>query len=190
MTAANWFVAAPVRGLSLRALPPAPPNIRVLHDDDLHLTIAFLGPCGEARARAAWATLDTLPPATMISFGPVVPMGAPGAYSALSALLALGRVPMEHAIGALRDGLCDAASARLDRRPPKAHVTVARPTRRADASDRAAGLAWAAALDLGAPRVRLDTLALYTWSEDRGERLFRPVATRLLPSDEVSPSTP
>jgi hypothetical protein len=35
---------------------------------------------------------------------------------------------------------------------------------------------WARGLDLEAPSVQLDGIALYTWSEDRKLRLFRKVA--------------
>jgi hypothetical protein len=52
--------------------------------------------------------------------------------------------------------------------------------RRATDEARAAGLVWAAALELRAVRARLDRIALYTWSENRRERLFRIVAERRL----------
>ena len=82
----------------------------------------------------------------------MVAMGSARRYSALSALL----------------------------RKPKAHVTLARPKRRATERERAAGLVWASELDVRAVRVRLDRVALYTWDEARDERLFRIVAERRL----------
>ena len=66
-----------------------------------------------------------------------------------------------------------AAEARRDTRPPLAHVTFARPSRRAALAEQQNALRWAKALELGAPTVRLDKIALYTWSEDRKVTLFR-----------------
>ena len=63
-------------------------------------------------------------------------------------------------------------------RPPKAHVTLARPQRSATLSQREAALVWAKALRLRDVRVRLGAPALYTWAEDRSRALFRIVTTR------------
>jgi hypothetical protein len=46
-------------------------------------------------------------------------------------------------------------------------------SRRAARAEAERALAWALALDLGAPSCRLDRIALYTWSEDRSQSLFR-----------------
>jgi 2'-5' RNA ligase len=62
----------------------------------------------------------------------------------------------------------------------KPHVTIARPRGGATDADRAAGLIWAAQLDLHAAEENLDRVALYTWNEDRRDRLFRIVAERRL----------
>jgi 2'-5' RNA ligase len=111
-------------------------------------------------------------------------MGSPRRPSAYSALLGQGRDEVEAAMGPARERACAAAGARLDPRPPRAHVTLARPGREASASVRDAGIAWARAIDLGAPRVRLDRVALFGWSIDRrAGPLFRIVAeARLAPS--------
>ena len=174
----NWFVAFPVpAGPWLeRALAEAPPGLRLFHGDDLHVTLAFLGLVPEAEARAAWAVAASAAasmPAVDATLGPGVAMGSLHRGSALSALIAEGNEPLASAIGAARTAILTAASARPDERPPKPHVTLARPTKRATLAERSAALAWAQTLDLGAPRVRIDRLALYTWSEDRAQRLFR-----------------
>jgi 2'-5' RNA ligase len=101
-------------------------------------------------------------------------------YSALSALLDHGRAEATACITDVRDVLTQAATGRREKRPAKPHVTIARPMRRATDEARAAGLVWAAALELRAVRARLDRIALYTWSENRRERLFRIVAERRL----------
>ena len=160
----NWFFAFPLDGAFVQALPALPGALRLYHPDDVHLTLAFLGGCGEEGAMRALAALDARlaldpPGALEVSLGEVVPMGGSRrSYSALSALLGAGR----------------------EARPAKPHITIARPKRRATDADRQAGLAWAEALDLSGVQARLDRIALFTWSERRVERLFRIVAERRL----------
>jgi 2'-5' RNA ligase len=152
----------------------------------VHVTLSFLGACGEAAALRGLAALDGAlserPVAAIeVSLANVVPMGPKRDYSALSALLARGREPTQGCMLALRDLLSEAAVGRRDRRDPIPHVTIARPGRGAQEADRRAGLAWAAALELGHVVARLDRVALYTWSQGaRRERRFQIVADRPL----------
>jgi 2'-5' RNA ligase len=78
----------------------------------------------------------------------------------------------------MRDALTEAASGRREKRKPKAHVTIARPMRRATEAQRDAGRSWAKSLDLRGVEATVDRVALYTWNENRRERLFRVVAER------------
>jgi 2'-5' RNA ligase len=189
----NWFLAFPLDGTFLLELPAPPAAFRRYHPEDVHLTLAFLGGCGEAAAERALAALDeklALAPAPVIeaTLGAVVPMGGSRRhYSALSALLAHGREAAIETTLALRDAITEAAIGRREARPPKPHVTLARPKRRASPADREAGLAWAEALELGAIAVRLERIALYSWHERRAERLFRIVAERRLGSELRAP---
>jgi len=182
---ANWFFGLPVDGAFMAArVPEVPRGFRRFHPEDLHLTVAFLGPCGEEAARRALAVLERAlaapRPVIEASFGEVVPMGNPRAYSALSALLVDGRAETEALIGALRDPLADAAGARRETRAPKPHLTLARPSRGASDAERRAGLTWARGSDLGGVRARLDRVAFYTWSAERQARLFEITAERRL----------
>ena len=184
-TPPNWFFAFPVEGSFVLDLASTPPAFRLVHAADAHLTVAFLGACGEAPALRALDVLDEyllrLPfPVIDISFGEVVAMGSHGRYSALSALVRRGREAATHCITELRDVLTEAATGSHDPRPARPHVTIARPLGGATLADRAAGLTWAAHIDLHAVEGRLDRIALYTWSEDRRERMFRIVAERKL----------
>jgi 2'-5' RNA ligase len=181
----NWFFAFPLPGAFVLELPEPPRALRRYHPDDVHLTLAFLGGVGEAGAERALSALDQrlaqeTPRAIEVGLGEVVPMGSKRRYSALSALLERGRDEAAACITALRDALTEVASGRRERRPAKPHITVARPRSRASDADRELGLRWAEGLDLRSVSARLDRIALYTWSEDRRQRLFRIVTERRL----------
>jgi 2'-5' RNA ligase len=182
----NWFLAFPVDGSFVRELPPLPPSFRLFHPSDVHLTLSFLGGCGEAAALRGLAALEAelaRAPARGIdvSLGEVVPMGPKRQYSALSALLDRGRDETSQCIARLRDVVSEAALGRREKRDPKPHITVARPQRRATESARSAGLAWAAGLNLRTVVAHLNRIAVYTWSEgSRREQLFRIVAEHTL----------
>jgi 2'-5' RNA ligase len=181
----NWFFGFPIDGAFLLDLPPLPRSFRRFHQDDVHMTLAFLGGCGEEAAMGALDALDErlagAPIGVMdVSLGEVVAMGSPRRYTALSALIGDGREEAAACITAYRDVLTETAAGRRDERPAKPHVTVARPRRRATDADRKAGILWAAAVDLHAVTARLDRIALYTWSEERVDRMFRIVTERRL----------
>jgi 2'-5' RNA ligase len=178
MVRPNWFLAFPLEGNFVLELPELPPHFRRFHPSDVHVTLAFLGPVGEAGAARAWdallAAFAIRPRRAMdVSLGDVVPMGRGREYTALSALLERGRSEAEECIGELRHPLTEAASGRRERRPAKAHATLARPKRRASTVDRAAGLDWAQRVDVRSVAARLDRICMYTWDDTRRERLFR-----------------
>lgn len=182
----NWFFAFPIPGAFAAQLPPPPTGFRSFHPEDLHLTLSFLGGCGQAAAERALAALDAAtqdqPAQSLaVSLSRVVPMGPKREYSALSALLERGREPCRQLILGLRDVVSVAATGRREARAPVPHVTLARPPRRASADARRAGLLWAAGLDLGGVSAELNRVALYTWAEGgRQQRLFRIFAERPL----------
>src|SRR5688572_8759109 len=133
----NWFFGFPLDGAFVQGLPALPGALRLYHPDDVHLTLAFLGGCGEEAALRALAALDARlaldpPLATEVTLGEVVPMGGSRrSYSALSALLGTGREAMTATLTAHRDALTEAATGRREARPAKPHITIARPKRRA-----------------------------------------------------------
>lgn len=181
----NCFVGLPVdpTGWYERRVSRPPPRTRRFPAADLHLTVAFFGPVPLERAVQAWRQVVAeaeLGGPLEVRLGVVAPMGNPRRPSALSVLLADGRDEVIALLRRLRDPLLDAAGARPETRPPLPHVTIARPQRLASDEDRRRAIAWARSVDLQEVTLRLDRIALYTWAEDRRERLFRVVMERPL----------
>lgn len=157
-------------------LADAPASLRRFHPDDLHMTVAFLGACGSGRAKAAFATAEGHDASAFrIELDRLVPMGDPRRPSALSALVAEGHDEAVAIMDTLRPTMWRAAEAKPDGRPAKPHITVARPPRRAGASERRAAIEWAASKPPIGVTLTIDRLCLYTWSEDRRLRQFRVV---------------
>jgi RNA 2',3'-cyclic 3'-phosphodiesterase len=182
----NWFIAFPVEGSFVAELPKAPSKVRLFKSLDVHLTLSFLGPVSDERAQLAFHALKkrlAVEPlhVTDVSLGAVVPMGRPSQYTALSALLERGRTTFESAILRYRPLISEAAEIAQDKRPPKPHITLARPWQRATPTERELGRLWAEKLDLRAIERRLDRVALYTWNSARHEQLFQIVADQKLP---------
>ena len=184
----NWFIALPVPARDVgERLGAPPPGVRLIHPDDVHLTLAFLGAVDEEKARAAWAErrlLAPLGPAQPVSFGRVVGLGNPRHPSALSAHVVAGEAELCDAIARVRDAMHDAAGVARERRAPLPHITLAHIRRSATAGERKNALAWADALDLGGLAAVVERVALFTWSENRSERQFRAVELDVLPGDQ------
>ena len=182
----NWFVALPAAGTWSATLPPLPAGFSAFVADDLHLTVAFLGECGESAALRAWDALQGILAGGLfggpfeVSLGPVVPLGNPARYTALGATLDRGRSAVEEVMAAHRDALCDAAGAPRERRAALAHITVARPGFKATESVRDAGLRWASVASLAEVSLRLDRVALYTRAPREAATHFRQVRSASL----------
>jgi 2'-5' RNA ligase len=177
----NWFIALPVdaSGWLEPLQATAPRTLRRFHPEDVHLTLAFLGHCGEDPARAAWALAQSLPlPDFTVTLAGLACMGNPRKPSAFSAELDKGHDEVAAYLGAHRDALLQAAGTPLDDRPPLPHITVGRPPRSCTSQERAELVAWARRVPPLGVLTRLDRLALYTWSDDRATRQFQVVAQR------------
>lgn len=196
----NWFLALPLppaAGWQQAALP-LPAGLQALHPEDLHLTLAFLGPCGPERAAAAWQALAGLrSPALTITAGPWRAFGSqrrPSAYgvsveqgnAALTALMQrwapLARLaaapasstapPASGCTGPAGSAAAVASpSGRRTPQPPTLpHITLARPQRRSPTAEAGEDRlpAWLASAPRPAGPARLQELALYRWSSSRG----------------------
>ena len=157
-------------------LHPAPPRrLRVFATSDLHVTLGFLGSVEESAARRAWARIAEFPSFGSVTgaFSGVEPLGHPGKPSALCAMVGDGRDSLAAMIVEAREALLCAAGAPEDTRPPLPHMTLARIQRRAKAAERRQALRWAQTIDLRAVTFTAPSVALYTWADDRQERLFQ-----------------
>ena len=165
-------------------IPPAPPRVRVFTEDDLHVTLGFLGPVRDSAALAAWQGIDRFPSFRRVdgTFSRVRALGHPRTPSALSALIDEGERELSAMIAEARAPLLEAAGAPPDDRSPLPHMTIARIQRRASAAERRRALDWAQGIELRGARFVASQVALYTWSTDRQSRLFQIVEQRALAS--------
>ena len=157
-------------------LRPAPPaRVRVFATSDLHITLGFLGAVQDSEARKAWDQIGEVASFRSVngSFSGVEPLGHPRKPSALAAMVGTGRDALSEIIAEARDPLLKAAGAREDTRPPRPHMTLARIQRRASAAERREALRWAQSIDVRGVTFTAAAVALYTWADDRQERLFQ-----------------
>jgi len=180
----NWFVGVPVTVPDLQTLLQGlPESCRAFNVHDLHMTVAFLGPmhpnCQQA-VQAVMTEVDS--PAFDCSFGKGLALPNEERVSALCLDLALGRSEAIEMIQLWRPRLLRAAQAKPDHRLPLPHVTLARPVRKFGQLARSVGKDWVQRMDVPAWKIHCDRLVLYTWSENRQERLFKEVFEHPLPS--------
>ncbi len=182
MSTPNWFLALPlpIEARWQEAAVSAPPQLRRFVAADLHCTVAFLGPCGEQRAVAAWEVLaDLRASAIAVTAGHWRAFGPARRPSAYGLTLSQG----DQALGALLRRWAPLAreAAGLPSSPsPLPHVTLLRPRWREAAAAIEPMRQWMAQAPLPAAGAVLQELALYTWDPERRERLFRITARRSL----------
>jgi len=183
MQPANWFIAlvVPEQAGWIQAAIGLPSGVRCFHPGDLHITVAFLGPVGEEQARAAWQALNrSSHPAIPVAAGEWLALGHPSRPTAFGLGLSEGREPVAEVMRQWGAEALAAAGRPGERRPPLPHVTLARPTRRGGEAARAAMQQWITAAKIPGSPALLEHLALFTWAENRQQRLFRVVVQRRL----------
>ncbi|MDP7038397.1 MAG: RNA 2',3'-cyclic phosphodiesterase [Myxococcota bacterium] len=179
---ANWFLALPVptKHWYPKNIPEPPENVRLIRAENIHLTIAFLGDVGESAALRAWQENHrfTLPPID-IHLRSIEGFGNPK-RPALAATLAKGQDIVERAITACRDDILTAAGCPAEKRPARAHITLARPRRKSTPQELQNTLYWASSVDLSTVCMPLTEIALYTWSNDEKGFIYKLVERRPL----------
>lgn len=176
----NWFIAFPFPSSSLPSgtMASLPSGTRAFEPDDLHITVAFLGPVGENRALAAWERLAaTAGSPCRTHLGPRAAFGSPRRPSALG--LDLDGAPEDGALTQFldewRDRLRADAGLAAENRPVRPHVTLGRPPRRPDTHWPGRLAAWLGGGDDHGDPVVLDRVALYTRADRDARRRFRQV---------------
>ena len=181
----NWFIGLPlIDDWVQTAIAGIPEGLRTFWGEDIHMTVAFLGAVSPEAAEAAWravADRDDLGEPWEFVLGKTLPFGDPKCPSSLSV------VPTPETATRTTEFLRDhrntarlAAGLKPENRTARPHATIARIKRRAPSELRSAALEWAASKPPLDVRVRVEEIALYTWTEDRSELLFRIVDRRPL----------
>lgn len=183
MSRPNWFLALPLpAGADWHgSAATAPLGLRRFAPEDLHLTVAFLGPCGEAAALRAWHAVASLRhPPIRISAAGWRALGPPRQPSAYGVTLGEGHHLLVALLASWGEPALRAAGLPPASRPPLPHVTLLRPRRREAPHWQEPMQAWMATAPLPPASVRLEQLALWTWNQDRSQRLFAPFRRRAL----------
>ena len=188
MDDANWFIGWPADAwsdpealdASVRRLQ-LPESSRLMVGTDRHVTLAFLGRCGEQPARRAFDVATTaaaqMPARIRVDGTRWQLLGSARAPSAVSLLVRAQDNLLDTLIHGHRGSLCAAAAVTPDQRPPKPHVTVARLSRKLPRADRERLAGTLSGTGVAALSLTLDQLSLFTWTEQRDQRLFRRVAS-------------
>ncbi|MBN8589664.1 MAG: hypothetical protein J0L94_15235 [Rhodothermia bacterium] len=176
----NWFVGLEVPAFEgyRQLMARLPDGLLPFDPQDLHLTVAFLGNCGQQTALNAWEKVIDEVNFTpfSITLRKVLPFGSRFSPSAYSAVPELGKEAASNIIARYRDVFLREAQVGLDPRPPRPHITLARPHRGTRSEQRSQHNAWALQLNLNNVRIPLETIVLYTWADDRTDRQFKKVA--------------
>lgn len=176
MSAPNWFLALPLPPCARwqEAAVSAPPALRRFVPEDLHCTLAFLGPCGEARAEAAWQAVAELRTAAIaVRAGGWRSLGSWRQPSAYGLTVAEGHAQLCALQQRWEPLAREAAGLVPASRPPLPHVTLLRPRRREAVQAIEPMRVWMAQAPLPGGLALLQELALWTWDPERRERLFQ-----------------
>lgn len=180
---ANWFIALPVTAEALPAgvIDGLPAGLRRLHPDDLHITVAFLGPVGEDCALTAWAETEDIDAGPFeLRTGAPAALGRPRRPSAYGLDLVADRAFIDW-VAHWRDRLRAAAEIEPETRSVRPHVTLARPPRTAGPSIQHRARAWLENTRPDATTLSLDRIVLYTASDGSGQQRYHWARQRMLP---------
>lgn len=171
----NWFIAleAPIDLDLDHILRLAPKSIRRFHPLDRHLTLAFLGNCSVKKAQQAWANACKAAP--FVQHLQPKRLHAMGARKKPSAAAIVFREPekITNWMKKNQSGILAEAGRPPMRWDPLPHLTIARPKRKAGKEIRQAMVDWCTKTELHLECVIMLNMALYTWSKDRTQQLFR-----------------
>lgn len=172
----NYFAALPVTvadGFLARLQRDAPAALRWFHPDDLHLTLAFFGRHNAERIPDILEVLDAIDfPCVRATLGPLRALPHSRRFSALAFDLDEGRDEVATCIARWRGPLGEASGVIPDCRPPRPHLTIARPARKHPGFHPGTTLRWIRNCDPPDRTIRIAPPALYGWSDQRPQRQF------------------
>jgi 2'-5' RNA ligase len=178
----NWFVALPIPADWLPALQAnAPEGLRWFQPTDVHLTIAFLGAMNPDKQQAVMEQMQQVVHASIpIRLATMIALPSERNFSAVSLKISGGNETISQLMEQWRGAFYQAAEARPDTRPPLPHITVARPRRDASFGQRKAILDWVKTYPVPAAELVVDSIAFYTWADDRSRQQFKIIVSRRL----------
>lgn len=186
MIAGNWFAALPVRAprdwiAGLRR--NAPPGLRWMHPDDLHLTLAFLGREDPQHLTAVHEIVQGIPfSGATVTPGSLLLLPGPRRFSVAAFALDRGAAAIGSLLETWRAPLLEAAGRPPDTRPPLPHITVARADRTHPGFAPGRISAWARSLPRCVGQLQVRPPVLYGWSAE-----YEEAARRGLPKFRVMP---
>jgi 2'-5' RNA ligase len=155
----------------LRAIDGPPRGVTVLDPQDLHVTLAFLGPERGHRLAAIWEAVERVPAfGQAIRAADLLTVPLPGRPAAIAWRIAEPeRVLLVGLMRLWRPVIWDLAGVPEERRPPEPHVTIARSTGRLE--DGEALERWCEGLEPPAGAVRLGSPVVFRAAR-RGSRRY------------------
>ena len=170
----NWFIAFPIKAPEelLERLDPCHTHINAFAPQDLHITASFLGAVSENTARESWTHACSIRPKVLTcKTGDPVLLGPKERPWAVCASIVDQQVIST--ITSLRNPCRKHIGLSPETRPVVAHCTVGAIERDLSSAQRQSAEQWARSLQTSGLVRTLDTVALYTWSEDRERSQFR-----------------
>ena len=180
----NWFIAIPIDLGQMYSHVIGRPikQVRVIRQEDLHLTLAFLGAIEKEAALELWKSLEISDLKTIfLALGKVGSFGPQEKPSAYGICPAAANEDLSKLFRHLVSHVLSVTGIDVGTRRFRPHITFARPKRAPNVDERLQAKEWAFSRDFSliAPMI-LSKLALYTWNEDRDVKLFRIVDQKYL----------
>lgn len=173
---ANWFVAFKVSPgswfkplISKLAVDAENYNsLRFFHEDDLHITVAFLGSLKTDDVAKVTDVLKTVVfSPVMLKADRLIALPSERRFSAICLDFAADEIFIKQ-MEAWRESFFNIVPLAKDQRKFLAHTTIARPARNLSSGSRQRLLEKIKSLQNLNIRVKAETLAFYTWADDRG----------------------